>query len=394
MDLAEFEVFQEKLLKITDQIENRMLTEEDGALHSFEVYLDTIIQRELFSVSKWPIRWRRSFRSFFRVFVNDHSAAKLFLRVINKKLEITDNVDHREPCYFLKLGILYYINDDEKYQKVTDLAKNLVKQYPQNSEFLIFCAKCLSRRGDTAKALSFMKNAMRMEGYPDDFLSDILDVETKYFEELIQDENFDAAETFLSQMQEYYESHFFGAEWEFIRRQLILFKSRLSDHRQVSKELYKVNEIILLRAERERRRLVEVWGVFGAILTFIIVNMQIAISFTFQEAFWLMMTMGSFLLIFAVVISILFSSKDSKMPFYLNSRFWIMAVLAFMLSVVGMRMHPSMPEKQKTYAVEVSETEDTIPEMEESEREEAAAIEESNDERPSFRKLYLPDDSN
>lgn len=113
----------------------------------------------------------------------------------------------------------------------------------------------------------------------------------------------------------------------------ISLSDRLNDHEIIDKRIEGINKIIHAAGERERKRLIEVLGIFTAILSFIFVNVNIALkSLAVQDTLTLMGGMALILVLFAIVMSLLFARKRDSLVQEL--RFWIIVTLVLCFFVL------------------------------------------------------------
>ncbi|MCK4678943.1 MAG: hypothetical protein KAT48_12485, partial [Bacteroidales bacterium] len=83
------------------------------------------------------------------------------------------------------------------------------------------------------------------------------------------------------------------------------FESRLSSAENDFKQMIKTE------TEKESKRLIEILGFFSAIVAFILASVAISNPFSFEDALMFNISLGIILLIFVLVISLLFSQKDT-----------------------------------------------------------------------------------
>lgn len=381
----------EKLLtEMTQKVVKGEIEGDNSASSLFSTYIDTLLNTGLFSVKDWPLDWQKKHLFFFSVFGESQEAIHVFLKQIKRKMREVSKHEPKEVLHYLYLGFLFYARMDRGVS-VLEYSKTLLRQYPKHPDFFRYHALSLSREGLHKSAVEEMKLAMQYAEKNEIYVTDLLAVETKYLEELIGNRHFNEAEYFLNRQEEYYQAFFGGAEWALIHRQLILFKSRLSDHRSVGRVLEKIGETITEKTEGERRRLVEVLGVFSAILAFIFMNIQIATKFTFYEAFWLMLTMGDLLLIFAITLSYVFN-RSKKAHFFYHTRFWILLVLFTFLALVGVELHlkNAGPVEVVEKVIVENDQGKEIEKEEDLDLDEIPQEESKKEEVIRFQKLFIP----
>ena len=109
---------------------------------------------------------------------------------------------------------------------------------------------------------------------------------------------------------------------------IVSLKDRLNDHKVINERISGIAEISQKILEKERGRLIEIMGFFVAILGFVFININLAISsLKFKEILLLMTGMAIILAFFATLVSILFKNKITAKDFFSDIRFWILIIL-------------------------------------------------------------------
>ncbi|MFT4551525.1 MAG: hypothetical protein ACI9S8_000138 [Chlamydiales bacterium] len=305
----------------------------EGALVTFGVYLETLLNSGKTTVEDWPLSFKSKNTYLCSLFKGKKELSESFIQLISRKIQQIQELHNQEGFHFISMGFCYHSYDDNG-KTAYEYLQPLLKTFPRNAGFHMYNCLILAERKEYSESIKQINNVMKWAKFPEIYVNDILKIETRYLDDLIDNKSFKTADEFLVSMQSYYQTYFSGSEWILLQRQLMLFRHRLEDHKRVFETLEKVGEVIYEKTENERRRLVEVLGVFSAIIAFIILNVQIALSFTVSEAYWLMLAMGNILLIFSISMSYIFT-KPSEVPFYHRGRFWTLVALMFPLIIIG-----------------------------------------------------------
>lgn len=392
MASGDFNKLENLLLQIDQKIELGEIKGEEGAVASFNTYIESLIRMRLYDISHWPKDWKRKHLLLFSHLKNAPKLRKRMLRILEEKLSQFSKKEEREVLHYLYLGILFCL-DEEKRDSAMEYVEPLLKQYPKNADFHLYCALCHSERGSHKRAVEEVKRSMKLSNHAEDYVTDMLNIESKYLDDLIMQHKFEDAEQFLFSMQRYYQAYFGGPDWVLLHRQLLLVKARMEDHKRLTRQFDRVNEIVIEKTERERGRLVELLGVFAAIFAFIFINAQIAMKFTVHESFWLMLSMGDILLIFVVVLSFITVRPSKGISFFKRTRFYILMILTGFLFMIGLGLHVVHP-LSVAEAEAVSLHLDKGRNLEgEGEKNESEVIEKKEVEKQSklkFRKLFIP----
>lgn len=333
--MSEVENIQEALLKVLQKAEQAQF---DEALTLFEAYLETLFSSNFRNVMNWPFDWKSRHILLFKAFREKPGKSHELLRLLDKKKKA--DRETLELYDYLRVCLIFHANETSSLSP--EELKTFVRKYPSHPDFHFYYGLFLSRANDYTRAIDELKYCMRLSQHAEYYLPDLLHVETQYFEQLILEKDFYSAEQFIFSMQSYYQSYFHQPEWAWLHRQLILSKVRVQDHKMLSKQFDKVGEIVAQKTEKERRRLVEVLGVFAAFLAFVFANVEIMTHYPLKEAFYLLLTMADILLIFVLVISFVFN-RPTKKKLWESTRFRFFGILLFSLCLIA----ANLPSREK-----------------------------------------------
>lgn len=305
----------------------KLITEDNQEADTkFSTYITSINQLHgNYLKSKWEIQWRKNIYKLGEIFNSNSSNkdASQFITIINKQLDLEEN----EALHFIKAEIsLNYYPQNSGY--TISYIKKLLKKYPSNPEFHHSYSKCLI---DDQKAISECKLALKIEPDNREFLLTSLNREKKYLDKLLLEGKILEAEKQIENMES-----FKLYEKEYVFNNIIVsLGDRINDHKIIDKKISGIDNLISTKSEEERKRLIEVLGIFVAILGFIFTNINIALQISdFKEMRLLMLEMAVIFLIFGISMSYIFQ-KDKK-TFFKEGKFWILIGL-FGLIILGIK---------------------------------------------------------
>ena len=335
---GEIEKLQNDLTKVLQRAEQGKF---DEALTLFETYLDGLFASNVRNVANWTFAWKSRHILFFKAFRDQAKKSHDLLSILDKKKKA--DRETLELYDYLRVCLIFHANEKSSFSN--EELRALVRKYPSHPDFHFYYGLFLARSKSYPQAIEELKYCMRLSEHAEYYLPDLLHVETQYFEVLILEKDFHSAEQFISSMQSYYQSYFHQAEWAWLHRQLILSKVRVQDHRMLSMQFDKVGQIVVEKTEKERRRLVEVLGVFAAFLAFIFANVQMITNYPLHHAFYLLLTMADLLLIFVLVISFIFDRPKNKKLWH-SFRFRFVSILLCALFMIGLNLPPELKSEK------------------------------------------------
>jgi tetratricopeptide (TPR) repeat protein len=326
MEILEKNKMNESLEKIINLIKQ---DNDIDALVEFDIFLNFVGNMNSFSSERWDIDWRKKVYEFGILFKKKKTG--VFLDAVNKKLELVTE-EKKEALEFIASEIIWnffdsFGNDVEYFLKCI---KELIKKYPTNPEFHHSYSHCLRMNGNYEFSIAEAKIAYAIEPANLIFYKTCFVRHKDYFDFLLSKNKFDKAEKFLEEIR------FIVKENDFVfNNMLVSFKDRIDDHRNINKKIGDVDMQIAKALNGERKRTIEILGVFVAIIGFIFVNINIALqNLKIKEILLLMFSMALILIIFATSISYIFSigAPDRKFfSFLTNKKFWVIIILSSIL---------------------------------------------------------------
>jgi hypothetical protein len=283
-----------------------------------------------YSQNVWRTEWRRRVYDFGKMFKDD---ASWILEVLKKEIEIRGNY---EALDFINSEIIWNYFDN-KNDFVKDEVKQLMKKYPANPEFHHTYSHVLEMNTNFDLAVSESKHSLSQEKNNYIYLYTYVDKVKKYFDHLINNGKLDEAQEFLDKEKIYYQD-ILPSQKDFIVRinndtTFSMLSDRLKDHITLNKRVEYFSKEINRRFNIEQKRVIEVLGLFSAILGFVLTNITISISKLYlRDMIVIMIMMAITLLIFAITISYLFGRSDGKTSkrfwqFLSHQKFWALIVL-------------------------------------------------------------------
>jgi len=261
-----------------------------------------------------------------------------YILEIKKYLDGLGN--NKEIATFIYSEIIWnYFLQDGDYNK--DILKNAITAYPHNPEFHNTYAMFLLKNKTYDKAIFEHQRALSIDPFNYNFIECYFVAVKAYFEYMIENRKIDEADKYLSTTLDFIhdkkidEMPNTGHE---IKHRIYMMKDRINDHKAIEKQISFSQREIENTIRIEQRRLIEVLGIFSAVLAFILTNISIALSnLTAKQVLIIMVGMAIILLIFAISISYLFGPRLRYPPswyFLKRPKFWAIIVLAILLLAV------------------------------------------------------------
>jgi tetratricopeptide (TPR) repeat protein len=321
--------------KHTDEL-NRIITSikaGNGETKAFSDYLTELcaVDDQSYSPKTWPIHWRKSVYSFGSIFTEQDAGP--YLKETNQFLD--DGGECEIAAFFSSEIIWNYYEEASEYNKTA--IKSYIKLFPHNPEFHNNYGLFLAANHNFKKALDEHKVAIRLNDDNGDFIGNYTLAVKQYFEYLLSKNNPDKAEALIKDAIDFVRGTKYSGigKWEQMSR-LNSLRDRLNDFQIVLDSVSKFKGDIEAKIRGEQKRLIEVLGIFSAVIAFILTNIAIAMAnLTVVEVLSLMFGMSLVLIIFAASISILFSPRRGRhneyLPFLKDNRFWTILFLVFTL---------------------------------------------------------------
>ena len=302
-------------------LETNQLEGDDGAYKKFQLYLESLPINN-FDSEKWLPEWREAIYKFGEFFQN--KPLYKFLEIIENF--INKNNQSHEAGEFIQSEIKTNIyNNNTKY--LLEYFQNLTHKYPGNPEFHHTYSQHLTLNKEHTKAILECKIAHNIEKNNYIFIDTCFNEDATYFNELLYKENFQKAEKQVEKMQNdtsYSQKHVY-------KNITTSFRDRLRDFKKINEKINDLRDIVNTETEKTKIELIQILGVFAAILGFIFININIAIEIAkLNEMLWLMLGMADILLIFVISLSYIF--EIDKKNFYKSGKFWVLIALLIALS--------------------------------------------------------------
>jgi tetratricopeptide (TPR) repeat protein len=325
-------VYKSSFLSDIQKINKLAKESNPDAIVDFEVYLESIKDIGSFSSTTWPINFRKEIYEFGKVFTDVQVGP--FLEKIEEFK--SKNVDNSEIYDFIYSEIIWnFFEQNNSYIKKE--FNSLIKKYPTNPEFHHSYSHFLEQNNNFEQALFEVKTAIKIEPGNNIFTNTYIYKIKSYFDHLILKGKIGDAEKLLEiQEKEATKIKVLNKfnEWNIFSS----LKDRLKDHKSMQERVRFFEKEIENRIQIEQRKVIEILGIFSAILGFILTSISLAIkSLSLQEMLILMLGMSLVLLLFSISISYLFGKNYRYAGFFyfLKHPKFYAGVLIF-LSLVGL----------------------------------------------------------
>jgi hypothetical protein len=293
-----------------------------------------------FTSATWPFAWRRAVMEFAKLFTKMDASSFLLAMT-----PYTNNVSIRETIAFVYSEILWnYYEQASPYNR--DLLKDFIKQFPYNPEFHNTYGLFLLANKNYEKALYEHQRALNIEINNINFLDCYYICVKEFFEHLIENRKIDDAENFVDGTIKYLfekDLNNVAPHAADVRSRVFFMKDRLKDHKVIANQIVHFQKDIENTIRVEQRRLIEVLGIFSAIIAFILTNISIGITnLPIKEMLVLMFGMAVTLIIFATAISFFFGPRlryPPKFHFLYRPKFW--SLIAMILLLLGLLKYSS-----------------------------------------------------
>ncbi|MGE4169579.1 MAG: hypothetical protein AB7F28_02545 [Candidatus Margulisiibacteriota bacterium] len=296
---------------------------ETGVLGRFSAYLETVKQKKSFHPATWQPRWRQNVRTFAKQAVATDPVP--FQRLLKDRMEGLGDTE-KEPLLFLELALLCQLFPT-KSDYMGRYLESLLATYPTNAEFQLHHAHFLQAKGQWSDAHEAITKTLKLDLQNPFLIQTLFEFEKSYLHWLWKHRKTAEASTLLNAMQ--HNPHYLDAT---LQHHLQLLVDRHHDHQQIQDQLMNSASALKALSELERRRLIEVFGLFSAFLMLAFFMIQTTQHFSLKDALVLCTAMADIILIFAIALSYIFN-QDRK-PFYESGKFWVMVVLMAFLSVL------------------------------------------------------------
>lgn len=312
------------LNSIISDIQDGRLTGAGQAHSKFQTYVTQVKNIGRYSVGDWPSVYTDRVYEFGGLFSTIDPT--VFLTSIENELLIS-NFAEREILFFFKSEILWNFENPLRQEQ---FLSDLLLQYVTNAEFLHSLGHLKIKKKLFLEGLEYYTQAVRINPKNNRFISTKYDTQIVYIEDLIENEKYDEARTVTDDI---INSGVYKSENFIIHNWFVFLQKRIKDYNiQEEKHLKKEMElrnIISTELLSERKRTIELLGLFTAIIAFIFTTVSVAKTFSYEQAINFTVCLGLVLIEFAVTISIMF--HDNKTPFYTDIRLYIATVVGIVL---------------------------------------------------------------
>jgi len=202
-------------------------------------------------------------------------------------------------------------------------------------EILLMCSLLYTKIKNFEKAFDFAFSVFNMDPKNEDIKMLYINASFEQISMYLERSNFDEAEKLIDDIYER-----FHKTDSMITNHLFLLEQLIPAYKSINTKIEKFNRKI----EVQQWKLIEILGLFSAVLAFIITNIQIAtINIGVIDIIKLMMGMACVLVIFAITISYLFSNtndstrqKDVFLSFPQSKKFIALCLVIIVLLILGL----------------------------------------------------------
>lgn len=312
------------LNKIIIDIEAGKINAPGEALDKFRTYVSQVKNLGRYNA----VEWRDDF--IYRIYEFGYKFKTVdptvFLGIIETEL-LTSNFDEKEILYFLKSEILS--NFDKLPKQESDLI-NLLNLYVTNAEFYHTLGHIKIEKKEFTEAIECYTKTTKINSNTR-FISPKFEAEVQYVDYLIELEKYDDAGKFIDERidKKTYEDFTFHNWFMLLRNRINDYK--LLDKKAIKKEL-ELKQLLQDEFQSERRKVIELLGLFTAIIAFIFTTVSVAKTFEYEQAINFTTCLGLVLIDFAITISIIFHEKN--VPIYKDIRLYVALVITTILYLI------------------------------------------------------------
>lgn len=315
--MAYQEIFQTDLEVIVSELQRG--TNQTAA---FKTHLDQVVNLGSYDQIQWNEKWVKAAyafgESFSNIDPNPYVTIIENLRTVDKKKnEILD-------FYLSEISV----HADDIEDSIEFLEK-LTKTYPNNPEIHNSYGILLKKNGETTNSIRPFRRAFKLNDTK--FNEALYNCYLVRFDELIEQRDFNLA---LSTISTLLERETFKS-WPHLHNHLITVCKRIEDHISFDSRMKDAENEIHRKIENEtklsQKRLIEIVGVFSAILAFIFSTITISKTFSFEESIVHICCLGLILTFFSTTLSLYFGKKVESI---LDNRILVFTVLLFTILIV------------------------------------------------------------
>src|SRR3989344_4339162 len=294
---------------------------------AFSNYLTTLCSKtdQTYSASTWPDNWRKAVYLFARVFLEKDAGP--YLVIVNRFLK--EDAESEIAAFFHSEIIWNYFENTSDYNK--DCLRKYLRRFPHNPEFHNNYVIFLASNFTFENALDEHRTAIKLDEDNAIFVYNYFLAVKQYFEQLLKKKKITEAEVLIKNEREFLSKvKIVGlGKWD-IETRLNSLSDRLNDFQMMMERVDFFEDSIEQKIRGEQKRLIEILGIFSAIIAFILTNITIATAnLTARDTLNLMLGMALILIIFMIIVSMLFSSKRryvGRLDFLKDKRLWSIVI--------------------------------------------------------------------
>lgn len=305
---------------------------EEEALDLFNGLLNNIPENSMYS--KWTEQWIKKIYEFGSIFSKKNP--EVYFSAISDFILKEENKSKKEVTDFIYSEIAWnYFSEDKTY--IRNELKELKKKHPLNPEFYHSYSHVLENDGNYTESLKTLEQAIKIDPC-ERFINTYINRTRTAFNNCITRNRIRDAEKILNNTIATFNSLPNRSKYVIYTNMLPALEDRLSDHKVIQEKISQIDEIIVKRTEALRNRFISMLGVFAAIISFILVTTNIAISnLKVKEIMLLMLAMADVLIIFVLSIDYVFYVRRNRRTFFefiKDKQFWGIVILVILLYVL------------------------------------------------------------
>ncbi len=321
------------------EINEKILKGEDASV-LFSEYLTSLASKDCnYANEPWTKTWVKEVYDFGSLFT-EYDAGKYLITL--KTIFDEENPENEKFAFiYSEIAWNYFGNNSEH---IRDILRDFTKKYPYNPEFHHTYGHFLMEKSTYDRAFDEYEWALTIDATSRDvtFLSSYLGALKDITDHYLSHGDIDKASNFLKRAKDFLAKKGYLKGIPHIsfetNNALSMLTDRVRDH-----EIFK-KQVGFFEAEVERKisiaqkKLIEVLGIFSAVVAFILTNVSIMTSnLSLRESLILMLGMANVLLIFSISISYLFGRRyrwADEVYFLKQNKFWAIIALITMLIVL------------------------------------------------------------
>lgn len=294
-----------------------------GSLTDTErVYLLYLAESEslgTFDTTRWDQSWRSALLELVKDFKRKNPNPFL---LINEKRKAVSGSNKEIIEYHDAVFQFYFLPNEEFLSK----NKKRIEDYPNNPEFRNLQAEALKVRGKYIEASPHYLQAIRLE---DNIMykNNLFSSEYSRIQQYLRTGENEKAREHMSYLRS---QTLFNQNQTWISI-LDTIENRVDDRQHLKNDLVNAMQVFKNELEGERKKIIETVGLFSAIVAFILATVSIGINYPFKEAIFFLIALGAILILFAITISLLFTT--SKKHIFKDIRFYLLIFI--LVSMLG-----------------------------------------------------------